>query len=316
MIEEPEPLIDVVVTGRRREADRVVSLDLESPAGRPLPHWSPGAHIDVMLPDGGARQYSLCGAGGWKIAVLDVPDGRGGSRWLHEHVRERDVLRVRGPRNHFELVKAQRHILVAGGIGITPIIAMVRELQRTGADWRLVYGGGSRSSMAFLDELTALGALGDRVTAVPADECGLIDVPRVLGTPRFGTAVYCCGPEPLLKVTERTCRSWPPGTLHVERFAPRQADTSGDRPFEVVARRSGRTIEVGARTSVLRALGDHGISVPYSCGEGVCGTCETKVLEGEVEHRDAILTEEEREDNAVMMVCCSRARGNRLVLDV
>jgi ferredoxin len=191
---------------------------------------------------------------------------------------------------------------------------MVRELAGRGdVDWRLVYGGRSRSSMAFLDELTALG---DRVTVLPEDECGLIDVAEALGTPRFGTAVYCCGPEPLLKVVERTCRSWPPGTLHVERFVPRPVDTSNDHAFHVVAQRSGLTIEVDARTSILEALRAGGIYVPSSCEEGVCGTCETKVVEGEVDHRDAILTEDEREDSKVMMVCCSRARGNRLVLDV
>ncbi len=310
-----EPLIDVVVARRRTEADRVVSLELRDANGGTLPPWSPGAHIDVMLPDGSARQFSLCGGPGeWKIAVLYEPDGRGASRWIHEQLREQDVIQVRGPRNHFELVKAQRYIFVAGGIGITPIAAMVRELNKRGdADWRLVYGGRSRSSMAFLDELTALG---DRVTVLPQDEYGLINVPEALGTPRFGTAIYCCGPEPLLKVVERACRSWPPGTLHVERFAPRPVDTSGDHAFEVVAQRSGLTIEVGARTSILEALRARGIYVPSSCEEGVCGTCETKVLEGEVEHRDAILTEEEREGSTAMMVCCSRARGERLVLDV
>ena len=309
-----EKVFDAIVAKRRIEADRVVSLELREAAGGSLPPWAPGAHIDVLLPDGSARQFSLCGSSGWKIAVLYEPDGRGGSKWLHEQVREQDLIQVRGPRNHFELVKAQRYIFVAGGIGITPIAAMVRDLsQRGDVDWRLVYGGRSRSSMAFLDELTGLG---DQVAALPADECGLIDVAQALGTPRFGTAVFCCGPEPLLKVMERACRSWPPGTLHVERFAARQVDTSGDQPFEVVAQRSGCTVEVGAHTSILAALKARGVSVPSSCGEGVCGTCETTVLDGEVDHRDAILTEDEREESTVMMICCSRARGDRLVLDV
>jgi ferredoxin-NADP reductase len=308
-----ESATDVVVARRREEADRVISLELRDVTGDPLPKWSPGSHIDVLLPDGGTRQYSLCGTGGWKIAALYEPDGRGGSAWLHEQVREQDVIQVRGPRNHFELVKAQRYIFVAGGIGITPIIAMVRELEAHGnVEWHLVYGGRSRSSMAFLDELTAMG---DRVTALPADEFGFIDVPRALGTPRFGTAIYCCGPEPLLKAAELACRSWPPGTLHAERFVARQADTSSDQPFEVVAQRSGLTIEVDAHTSILEALRAQGITVPSSCEEGVCGTCETKVIDGEVEHRDTILTEEERESGTAMMICCSRARGNRLILD-
>lgn len=306
---------EVIVTRRRVEADGVVSLELEDATGAALPAWSPGSHISVVLPIGLTRQYSLCGDGKrWMIAVLNEPEGRGGSAWIHDNVQEGDRLQVNGPRNHFELAKARRYIFVAGGVGITPIVAMVRELERTGvADWKLIYGGRSRSSMAFADELTALG---DRVEIVPADEHGLINVDAALGEPSFGAGIYCCGPEPLLKVVERSCRSWAPGTLHVERFVAKEVDTTGDRPFEVVAEQSGLTLTVGAHESILDALAAQGVMITSSCGEGVCGTCETKVLEGEVEHRDALLTESERASNTSMMVCCSRARGDRLVLDV
>lgn len=310
-----DALHDLVVTQRRDEADGVVSIELRNASGRALPQWRPGAHIDLLLPSGIERQYSLCGTGdSWTVAVLDAPDGRGGSGWIHQHLNEGDHVPVRGPRNHFELVGAQRYIFIAGGIGITPIVSMIRHLERQGiSDWRLIYGGRSRSSMAFADELAGLG---DRVDLVPTDERGLIDIDAALGPVTFGTAVYCCGPEPLLDVVERACRSWPPGTLHVERFTAVHADTSGDRPFEVVAERSGLTLTVDADTSILDVLAGHGIYVTSSCGEGVCGTCETKVLEGEVDHRDAILTDDERDSNSVMMVCCSRARGARIVLDL
>lgn len=308
---------DVVVTRRRAEADGVVSLELADATGGPLPEWTPGSHIDVLLPNGLTRQYSLCGDGEgdrWMVAVLHEPQGRGGSVAVHDAIKEGDALQVRGPRNHFELTKARRYIFVAGGVGITPIAAMIRDLERKGVtDWRLVYGGRTRSSMAFVEELDALG---DRATIVPDDEFGLIDVAAALGEPEFGVGIYCCGPEPLLKAVERASRSWAPGSLHVERFVAKEVDKSADRAFEVEAAHSGLTLTVEAHESILEALEAQGVMITSSCGEGVCGTCETKVLEGEVEHRDALLTESERASNTVMMVCCSRARGERLVLDV
>lgn len=304
----------VRVSARHEIAHDVVAFELRQLSGEPLLLGDPGAHIDICLPDGDSRQYSLCGADTWGIAVLRSPDGRGGSSWIHDNVRAGDLLDVRGPRNHFELTRAQRYIFVAGGIGITPIVAMIRHLESEGLHgWRLIYGGRTRASMAFADELTAYG---DRVTLVPQDESGLIDIDATLGTPQFGTAIYSCGPEPLLKAMDRACRSWPPGTHHVERFAALPVDVSGDSAFEVVAERSGVTVVVERDMSILETLEGQGISVPSSCGEGVCGTCETKVLEGGVIHRDAVLTEEERIASLVMMICCSRASGPRLVLDL
>ncbi|HVV09313.1 PDR/VanB family oxidoreductase [Amycolatopsis sp.] len=308
---------EVVVTSRVEHARDVVGFTFADRSGNALPDWQPGAHIDLLLPDGRVRQYSLCGSeddGTWHIAVRNAPDGRGGSAWIHDNLNQGDVVRVRGPRNNFPLVSAPRYVFVAGGIGITPIIAMLRELERRGErNWRLTYGGRSRDSMAFLAELEGRA---DQVTIAPQDETGLIDIPAALGQPQIGTAVYCCGPEPLLKAVDRACRSWPPGTLRFERFTPVETDTSGDEPFEVVAERSGVTVTVPPGVSILDALADQGIHVATSCGEGVCGTCETKVLEGEVDHRDSLLTEDERAANNVMMVCCSRARCPRLVLDV
>ena len=297
-----EKIHELAVTHRVDEADGVVSLHLVDPEGAPLPEWDPGSHVDVVLPDGTARQYSLCGAGtGWAISVLDVQDGHGGSAWIHANAHEGTALQVRGPRNHFALVPAQRYVFIAGGIGITPIIAMVREAERRGADWRLAYGGRSRSSMAFADELEELG---DQVRLVPQDTEGLIDLAEVLGAPQIGTAVYCCGPEPLLQAVEHECSSWPPGTLHIERFSAEPVDTSHDGSFEVVAKQTGISVVVPPDRSILDVLADHGIDIPTSCGEGVCGTCETRVLEGDVEHRDALLTDAERAENTAMMVCC------------
>jgi ferredoxin-NADP reductase len=310
-----EDVREIVVADRHHPADDVIALALADPSGTPLPDWDPGAHVDVLLPDDRIRQYSLCGWNGtWDIAVLNAPDGRGGSSWIHDNLHVGDTVRIRGPRNNFGLVSAQRYIFIAGGIGITPIIAMVRELAARGhVDWTLTYGGRTRSSMAFVTELEAMG---HHVDVVPQDERGLIDVDAALGTPQIGTAVYCCGPEPLLKAVERASRSWPPGTLHVERFTSAEVDTTGDQPFDVVAERSGITVTVYPGTSVLDALAEQGVFVATSCGEGVCGTCATTVLDGEVEHRDAVLSEEERAANTVMMVCCSGARGPKIVLDI
>lgn len=313
---DAEALREVVVGERRESAEGIATFRLSDPSGAALPAWEAGSHVDVVLPDGQARHYSLCGTdhGHWTISVLHAPEGRGGSRWLHESLHEGDRVSVRGPRNRFPLVRAQRYVFVAGGIGITPVIAMIRALEEAGhQDWSLTYGGRTRTSMAFVDELEGLG---DRVTVVPQDVAGIIDLEQALGTPSIGTAVYCCGPEALLTAVERACRSWPPGALHVERFAPIEVDESGDHEFEVVAVRSGLTVTVPVGESILQVLEDQGVSVPTSCGEGVCGTCETRVIEGEVDHRDAVLSEDEQRANTVMMVCCSRARGDRLVLDV
>ncbi len=234
---------DVVVTERVHHAHDIVGLTLADPSGAALPDWQAGAHIDLLLPDGRARQYSLCGSdGAWSIAILNAPDGRGGSAWIHDNIREGDVIQVRGPRNTFRLAAAQRYVFIAGGIGITPIIAMVRELERReNQNWQLTYGGRSRASMAFLHELERRG---ERVAIAPQDETGLIDIPAALGQPQIATAVYCCGPEPLLQAVERACRSWPPGTLQVERFTSVRSDSTDDQPFEVVAERSGVTVIV------------------------------------------------------------------------
>jgi ferredoxin-NADP reductase len=219
----------------------VVSLCLVDPRGAPLPRWDPGAHVAVAVDGGAERQYSLCGPpadrGLWRIAVLRDPYRRGGSHWMHDAVTVGDHLRVRGPRNDFRLVEADAYVLIAGGIGITPLLPMVGRLAAGGATWSLLYGGRTRASMAFVDELQRFG---DRVTIWPEDEHGLLDLDSALGRPRAGTAIYCCGPEPLLRAVEERSATWPSGALHVERFKPDPERLEGpDEEFEVVLRRSG-----------------------------------------------------------------------------
>jgi ferredoxin-NADP reductase len=216
---------------------------------------------------------------------------------------------VAGPRNNFPLAAADGYLFIAGGIGITPILPMLAAAR---APWRLVYGGRTRDSMTFLDELARYG---DRVTVWPQDQHGLLDLDTLLGAARPGTAVYCCGPEPLLRAVEERC---PPETLHVERFCPSTPATPpGDAAFQVELTSSGEVIDVPAGVSVLAAVRAAGIDVLSSCAEGTCGTCETGVLDGVPDHRDSILTPAERESTTdFMMICVSRARTPRLVLDL
>jgi ferredoxin-NADP reductase len=306
---------DLVVCSAQRVADGVVALTLARPDGGSLPDWTPGAHIDLVLDDGLIRQYSLCGrtsnTEAWRIAVLRAPDSRGGSIKVHQ-LDDGSVVRARGPRNHFPVAAARRYLFIGGGIGITPLLAMIYEVDAAGAEWELFYGGRQRRSMAFADELAGFG---DRVHLVPEDEAGRLDLEAILGTPRPGTLVYACGPEGLLAAVEQRCAAWPAGSLHLERFTARKADSAGeDSSFEVVLQNSGKTLEVPADKSVFEAVREAGVSVLGSCLEGICGTCETEVIDGDVDHRDSVLDDEERAANDVMMICVSRCKGARLTL--
>ncbi|MER5181205.1 PDR/VanB family oxidoreductase [Streptomyces sp. NPDC002896] len=305
---------ELVVDRRESAADGVLALTLRHPLGEQLPVWEPGAHIDVLLGPGLERQYSLCGDPAdrsvWRIAVLREPDGRGGSAYVHGELGQGDKARVRGPRNHFALEAAPRYRFIAGGIGITPILPMLAAAEAAGAEWTLLYGGRTRGSMAFTDEL---GAYGDRVTIAPQDEAGLLDLATVLDDVPEGTLVYCCGPGALLDAVEERC---PGGLLHIERFQPKEQETGPDTSFEVELSRSGKTVTVPEGVSVLDAVRSAGVEVLYSCAEGTCGTCETDVLEGTPDHRDSVLTDEEREAGETLMICVSRCQGPRLVLDL
>lgn len=306
----------VAVTTRREAADSVIELSLAPVDATALPSWTPGAHIDLLLGDDLVRQYSLCSSPAdtstYRVAVLRTPDSRGGSSAVHD-LAVGDTLTIRGPRNNFAMVRAARYVFIAGGIGITPMLPMIEEAAAAGADWVLHYGGRSRTSMAYLDHLMALG---DRVHVVPQDELGIMDLPSIVSNVTPDTVVYCCGPEPLLAAVESACAHWPPGSLHVERFAAKAVEGDGiNTAFDLVLERTGVTITVSPEESVFSALRDAGVSVLGSCLEGICGTCETGVLEGEVDHRDSVLDADERAEMDCMMVCVSRCRGDRLVLD-
>jgi ferredoxin-NADP reductase len=310
---------DLVVQEALIVADGVVALTLADPNGGELPPWTPGAHIDFVLGDELIRQYSLCSSPSkpnvWRVGVLRAPDSRGGSEQVHDILAPGSIVRVRGPRNHFPLVASPRYLFFAGGIGITPLLPMIAEADASGADWRLLYGGRERASMGFLEELAQYG---DRVKIVPQDEEGMLDLESALGTPQPNTLVYCCGPEALLGAVEKFCEKWPPASLHLERFSakPQERAAEADSTFELVLQRSGVTLEVPPDKSVLTVIREAGVSVLASCLEGVCGTCETEVIEGDVDHRDSVLNEEEQASNEYMMVCVSRCRSPRLVLDL
>ncbi|WP_407553481.1 PDR/VanB family oxidoreductase [Streptomyces sp. Pv4-95] len=312
------------VAERTVAAEGVVTLRLE---GARLPAWEPGAHLDLVLPSGTVRQYSLCGepadavrpdGGSYTVAARLIEDGRGGSREVHETLHEGTTVEVRGPRNRFRLQEANAFVFLAGGIGITPILPMVRQAEAAGVPWRLVYAGRSRASMPFLAELEKLaGADGGRLAVVAEDEDGRPDLAAVLADAPAHAAVHCCGPEPMMAAVAELLPAGPEGlTLHTERFAPAAPVPSGeDTPFEVELRRTGRTVTVGAGTTALRAIRDQALpDLPYSCEQGFCGTCQQRVLAGEVDHRDELLTEAERDDS--MLICVSRARGAGLVLDL
>jgi cytochrome P450/ferredoxin-NADP reductase len=309
---------EVRVDAKILVADGVAALHLRAPDGRPLPEWEPGAHVDLILGDAPTRQYSLCGDPAdrevLRLGILRDPNGSGGSVHVHDRLNVGDVVRIRGPRNNFPLVDSPRYLFIAGGIGITPILPMIAAAPTAGATWRLVYGGRSRASMAFVDELARYG---DDVSIHPQDETGLLDLDALLGEPQPDTAVYCCGPEPLLAAVEQRCAPWPRRSLHVERFNPKPLTAPVlTEAFEVHLARAGITVTVPPDRSILSVLEDAGIGVLSSCAEGTCGTCETAVVEGVPDHRDSILDQDERQAGDCMMICISRSCTPRLVLDL
>lgn len=307
-------VLTATIVARRRLTHDVVELTLGDPDGRRLPEWTPGAHIDVHVPDVGVRQYSLCSApddaGTYRIAVLRERDGRGGSAALHDTV-ESGSVGISEPRNNFELVDADRYVFVAGGIGITPILAMVADADRRAVPWELHYGGQTADSMVYRDELRRFG---ERVRLYPQDEVGMLPLDTILAG--VGTAaIYCCGPAGLITAVENL--SDPASSVHVERFsAVDVVDDEPAGPCTVRLAASGRTIDVPTDQSILDALESAGIAPIASCREGTCASCETTVLEGEVLHRDSVLTAAERSTGRTMMVCVSRARSKVLVLDL
>ncbi|MCX2933734.1 PDR/VanB family oxidoreductase [Mycobacterium sp. CVI_P3] len=316
------PEYDLTLTLARKEvvADGVVRLALRDAGGASLPSWKPGAHIDLVLDNDLVRQYSLCGdltdTAQFEVCVLREETGRGGSKHVHDQLSEGSTVRIKGPRNNFHLVEAQEYVFIAGGIGITPIVPMIRSVAARGAEWRLIYGGRTRKTMAFAEQLAAENP--DRVDIRPQDETGLLDIAGVVDelVDVTDVRVYCCGPEPLLAVVEEACASRGI-SLHVERFAPKAGALDGScEEFVVELARSGVSLTVPADCSIIEVLEEAGVMVPFSCEEGICGTCQTTVLAGVPDHHDSVLTEEEQAAGDTMTVCVSRSRTPRLVLDL
>ncbi len=306
--------LKLVVDEVRAEAQDVRSLRLVSAGGSELPSWQPGSHLDVLLPSGRCRQYSLCGdpadRSSYRIAVRRIADGGGGSREVHDSIATGSALTVRGPRNAFPYVDAAGYLFIAGGIGITPILPMVKHAAAGAKPWQLVYTGRSRASMPFLDELATLDPA--RVRIRPYDEYGF---PRtgaeLLEYAPAGSTVYCCAPATMIANVRRDRPASAAAALHYERFTTRPI--VGGTAFEIELRRSNRVLTVPADRSALDVIRGMAPNVAYSCQQGFCGTCRTRVISGDVEHRDRVLTDRERTDT--MTICVSRGRGGRIVLD-
>jgi len=305
-------------------AHDVVELRLTRATGGALPAWEPGAHVELTLPSGLRRTYSLCGevtdAEAWTIAVHRAPDGRGGSREIHETALVGRELEVRGPVNRFPLVPAAGYLLLAGGIGVTPLLPMARELTARGLPWRLVLGARDRSRLVYAEELVVLG--GDRVLLLPQDEAGPPDLAAELAATPATHAVYACGPQPMLDAVTELCRTGDSArSLHLERFTAAE-DAVSDRlgpvegEFEVVLSRSGLRLTVPADRSVLDVVREKLPDVPYSCEEGYCGSCETAVVAGLPDHRDTVIDPSERPTSTTMMICVSRCDSPVLELDL
>ncbi len=299
------------------EADGVISLELAVADGNPLPPFEPGSHVDLHLPSGTMRQYSLCSDPAdrscYRVAIRAVSGGLS-SQFVHRKLRPGEMLAISQPRNNFPLVEAKNYIFVAGGIGITPLLPMVRELSARKKPWTLLYCNRTDDAAPFLSELRALGG---EVLLHSSSSGTRLDVTQRFGTVQPDTAVYCCGPERLMLAVEAATAGWPEGSVHFEWFAPRSRpadEASGN--FEAVCQVSGVTVTVAAEQSLLEALNGAGIALPCSCQQGICGTCEVRVLAGEPDHRDSILSQAERAANETMMACVSRARSPRLVLDI
>jgi vanillate O-demethylase ferredoxin subunit len=308
----------VRVASIRELATDIRGYELVPADGRALPTYEAGAHVDIHVPTGLIRQYSLCGKHNatdcYRIAVKKDVAGRGGSISMHDDVDVGSVLAMTVPRNHFPLATdASASLLIAGGIGITPIYAMVQSLHVEDRNWTLHYCARSRAHAAFYDELKALAP--QRVIPHFSD-VRVLDVEALVAASTQDMHVYCCGPERLMSAVKTATVRWDPSRVHFEWFSAPEIDHTLDHSFEVKLERSGLELTVPAGRSILQIVREHGIDVPSACEEGVCGTCETGVLAGDPDHRDMLLTPAERAANRSMMICISRAKSNRIVLDL
>lgn len=316
-------MIPVKVLRKTQEAEAIASFELARPDGAPLPGFSAGSHIDVQVPGGLTRQYSLCNDAAeqhrYRIAVLRDPASRGGSVAMHDALKEGDALLISEPRNHFPLVHAKRTLLFAGGIGVTPLLCMAQRLAAIGADFEMHYATRSAARTAFRDEIAA-SPFAQRVQFHfdDGDAAQKLDARAAIGQPDPGTHLYVCGPTGYIDFIVKTAKElgWANDNVHLEYFGAAAQDTSGDGSFQVKVASSGQVYEVGAAETVVSALQKHGVEILVSCEQGVCGTCITRVLEGECDHRDLYFTDEEKAKNDQFTPCCSRAKSKVLVLDL
>jgi vanillate O-demethylase ferredoxin subunit len=317
-------MIAVRVLRKTVEAEGIVSFELAAEDGHPLPAFSAGSHVDVQVADGLTRQYSLCNDSGethrYLIGVLREPASRGGSTAMHDRVQAGDVIQISAPKNHFALAhEAQSHLLLAGGIGITPILCMAERLAQTGADFELHYCTRSPTRTAFAERIRG-STFADRVRFHhdDGDASQKIDIAALLAQPKPGQHVYVCGPKGFMDAVLGTARAngWPESQLHFEFFSADVAPRDADEAFDVKLASSGRVVRIPKGMTVLNALADAGVIVPSSCEQGVCGTCITRVIEGVPDHRDMYFTPEEQAANAEFTPCCSRSKTPLLVLDL
>ena len=315
--------IAVKVERKRREAQGIASFELARVDGAALPAFSAGSHIDVQVPGGPTRQYSLCNDSGerhrYRIAVLRDTASRGGSTGMHDAVNEGDVIHISEPRNHFALVHAKRTLLFAGGIGVTPLLCMAQRLWAIGADFTLHYCTRSKERTAFLQEIADSGFRDNvRFHFDDAGASQILNVPAELGTLDPDTHLYICGPAGFINHVLQIAQGmgWPAAQIHLEYFTAAAQDHSADGAFQVKLASTGKTYEVASDQTVVQALQANGVDILTSCEQGVCGTCITRVLEGEPEHRDLYFTAEEKAANDQFTPCCSRSRSKVLVLDL
>jgi vanillate O-demethylase ferredoxin subunit len=316
--------LSVRVARKSTEAVDICTFELMHDEGKALPAFSAGSHIDVHMPNGVTRQYSLCNdpseAHRYLIGVLRDPASSGGSRTMHDAVREGDVLRISAPKNHFPLAHEAAHsVLLAGGIGVTPILCMAERLAMAGASFEMHYCTRSRDRTAFLGRIAA-SSFAARVQfhfddGPPEQK---LQMEALLTTPRPGVHLYVCGPKGFMDAVLNTARAsgWPATQLHYEFFSAGAINSADDATFNVKLASSGKIVLVAKDKTVIQALAAAGIEVPTSCEQGVCGTCLTRVLEGEPDHKDAYLTPEEQEKNDQFLPCCSRSKSPLLVLDL
>jgi vanillate O-demethylase ferredoxin subunit len=303
------------------EAESINAYELVLPAGGDLPSFTAGSHIDLHLKNGMIRSYSLVNNQSerhrYVIAVNKDAAGRGGSSFVHATIKAGDIVTVSRPRNNFALREdAECSLLIAGGIGITPLMSMIRRLDALRRPWQLFYAARTRRAAAFLDEFDAIRPNADFTLHFDDEHGGQpLDLATIVGNAPANAHLYCCGPVPMLEAFEKATAGRPSGHVHVEYFQAKQVPAV-DGGFEIRLARSKRTVAVEPGKTILDAVLDAGVMANYSCSEGVCGTCETRVIEGIPDHRDLFLSPEEKAANKTIMICCSGSKSGTLVLDL